>query len=127
MLVHGNISQESASKLLTQLQGALSYAPLTPDQYDIPVVVEIPLGVSTIRRWTQNPDDDNSVISSYFQFAQHEVDMRNSLLTEVIEVFMTEPMFNELRTKQQLGYEVSCSFRCTEGYLGYLLTVHMQV
>ncbi|KAG8238763.1 hypothetical protein J437_LFUL018636 [Ladona fulva] len=41
-------------------------------------------------------------------------------------MMMEEPLFDELRTKQQLGYCVSCSLRDTFGILGFTVTVNTQ-
>lgn len=42
-------------------------------------------------------------------------------------MFMEEPLFNQLRTQEQLGYEVSCVVRNTYGILGYSISVYNQV
>lgn len=39
---------------------------------------------------------------------------------------MEEPLFNRLRTQEQLGYDVSCILRDINGILGYSITVHTQ-
>merc|ERR1712196_27795 len=36
---------------------------------------------------------------------------------------MNEPFFDVLRTKQQLGYSVSCGTRCTSGVEGFCFVV----
>lgn len=41
-------------------------------------------------------------------------------------MLMEEPLFNQLRTKEQLGYNVFCLMRDTFGILGYSVTVHTQ-
>lgn len=41
-------------------------------------------------------------------------------------MLIEEPLFDTLRTKQQLGYHVDCSLRDTNGVLGYTITVHTQ-
>jgi nardilysin len=39
---------------------------------------------------------------------------------------MEEPLFNQLRTQEQLGYDVSCLLRDTYGVVGYSITVCTQ-
>lgn len=39
---------------------------------------------------------------------------------------MKEPLFTQLRSKEQLGYDVSCVLRDIHGILGYSVTVHTQ-
>lgn len=41
-------------------------------------------------------------------------------------MIIQEPLFDTLRTKEQLGYDVSCSNRDTFGILGFSITVHAQ-
>lgn len=41
-------------------------------------------------------------------------------------MIMEEPLFNQLRTQEQLGYDVFCMLRDTFGILGYSITVHIQ-
>lgn len=41
-------------------------------------------------------------------------------------MIIQEPLFDSLRTKQQLGYHVDCTLRDTNGVLGYTITVHTQ-
>lgn len=41
-------------------------------------------------------------------------------------MIMEEPLFNQLRTQEQLGYDVSCSVKDYNGILGYTVTIHIQ-
>lgn len=41
-------------------------------------------------------------------------------------MIIEEPLFNTLRTKEQLGYNVYCSIRETYGILGFTITVNAQ-
>nr|CAD7204658.1 unnamed protein product [Timema douglasi] len=42
------------------------------------------------------------------------------------DMLMEEPLFNNLRTKEQLGYSVSCELRDTFGILGFTISVNSQ-
>ena len=42
---------------------------------------------------------------------------------ELLVHLMWEPIFNRLRTKEQLGYSVGCSVRNTHGVLGFAIEV----
>jgi nardilysin len=44
------------------------------------------------------------------------------VLNELLEVLMCEPCFDTLRTHDQLGYDVSCSYRNTTGCVGFRYT-----
>jgi nardilysin len=43
-----------------------------------------------------------------------------------LQLIIKEPLFDTLRTKEQLGYDVSCSNRDTFGVLGFSITVNAQ-
>jgi len=49
--------------------------------------------------------------------------VRLRLLLDLLDDIMSEPLFDELRTKQQLGYSVSCSVRDSHGVLGFSIHV----
>lgn len=49
--------------------------------------------------------NDNSCILTYFEVGQDN-DMRVSLIINIIMQYLNEPFFDDLRTKQQLGYVV---------------------
>nr|CAD7600575.1 unnamed protein product [Timema genevievae] len=42
------------------------------------------------------------------------------------DMLMEEPLFNNLRTKEQLGYSISCELRDTFGILGFTISVNTQ-
>ena len=44
----------------------------------------------------------------------------------MIQMIMEEPVFHQLRTLEQLGYNVFCLLRDTFGILGYTVTVYTQ-
>jgi len=42
------------------------------------------------------------------------------------QLLMEEPLFNKLRTQEQLGYDISCNLRNIYGILGYSITIYIQ-
>jgi insulysin len=61
--------------------------------------------------WTArvpNPDEPNSALSYYLHLGQL-TDPRQRVIGLLLIQIMSEPAFNALRTKEQLGYVVSCS------------------
>jgi hypothetical protein len=63
----------------------------------------------------------NSSVEVYMQADQH--DSLAHATMDLIDLIMEEPLYNELRTKQQLGYSVSCGPRSTVGILGFVVSV----
>jgi nardilysin len=70
------------------------------------------------------PNDKNSTITNYYQIGESTI--QTQCLIELVEKIMEEPIFNLLRTKEQLGYAVSCSHRANNGILGFSVTLQVQ-
>ena len=45
------------------------------------------------------------------------------LLADLLEAVIDEPLYDQLRTKEQLGYSVSCGSRWTDGIVGFGICV----
>ena len=58
-------------------------------------------------------EDENSCIQVYFQ--AHDHTPKTSAILKLLEAALYEEMFDALRNKEQLGYYVSCSKRCSRG------------
>ena len=68
-----------------------------------------------------NAAENNRAVEMYWQLGaeSHALAAKVDLLVHL----MYEPLFNRLRTKEQLGYSVSCSTRCTYGVMGFVIAV----
>jgi nardilysin len=60
-----------------------------------------------------DPNEPNTAVEMYFQIGKDTLVDR--CLVDLIAHIMDEPFYAELRTKQQLGYSVSCGARWTYG------------
>ena len=90
------------------------------------VVNKIPENDTKILRVdTFNPKDNNTLITNYYQFGPGS--MLDYMHLEVGCQIMEEPVFDILRTKEQLGYSVFSMLRNTHGILGISVTVNTQV
>ena len=112
---------------------------------------ELPFGCRTLTVDSLNPRDGNTVIVNYYQagissyrFADTCKGMelngcfflilkgepgtiKNHALAEMANMLMEEPVFNRLRTEEQLGYTVFSTLRNTFGVLGLSVSIHAQV
>lgn len=52
---------------------------------------------------------------------------RGNVINSYVQMLMEEPVFDALRTKEQLGYSVFSMMRYTFGVLGFSITVNTQV
>lgn len=73
-------------------------------------------------------EDDQNVNSSIEYFIQvgDILDYKLRSLTELLVTILHEPCFNQLRTKEQLGYVVFSSLRLTRNYLGYRILIQSE-
>eukprot|EP00967_Tisochrysis_lutea_P145904 scaffold274513_cov33-Tisochrysis_lutea.AAC.7 len=69
----------------------------------------------------KNNADDNCAVEAYWQLELYSEVASARLF--LLETMMYEPLFNQLRTKQQMGYSVGCSGRSTHATLGLLIHV----
>merc|ERR1719273_678237 len=71
-----------------------------------------------------NPKNNNTLITNYYQLGLGS--MHKYMLLEVGCQIMEEPVFDTLRTKEQLGYSVFSMLRNTHGIIGLSITVNTQ-
>ncbi len=150
-LVQGNYSNEQALEVALsfkrnlQANGRLSDDALSPIR-----ICQIPLGNKCCRLASFHPTDSNSVVVNYYQVGP--TNMHQTAIMEIIVVchhirlfccdtffylclficwtkqnLMEEPVFDILRTREQLGYNVYATLRNTFGVLGFSVTVDFQV
>mmetsp|Transcript_13202 Transcript_13202/g.17204 ORF Transcript_13202/g.17204 Transcript_13202/m.17204 type:complete len:283 (+) Transcript_13202:2-850(+) len=85
-------------------------------------VLHIPNGKPLlIKRHSIDEQERNNCVEAYFEIG--EASLLNKGIADLIEHIMEEPLYDELRTNQQLGYHVSCSTRWNENIVGFLVKV----
>lgn len=85
-------------------------------------VVQLPLGERCCRVMSFNKRDSNSIVTNYYQSGLYT--MKESVMIELLMMIIDEPLFDVLRTKEQLGYHVFATLRDTFGILGYSISVN---
>ncbi|CAH1155362.1 unnamed protein product [Phaedon cochleariae] len=123
-LVQGNVSQEVACEVVNKFVETLKSNHLSEEQYPLFRVAQVPIGEKCCRIEGFNKTDANSVIVNYYQSSPFS--METSVIIDIIMMMIEEPLFDILRTKEQLGYHVFCSTRDTFGILGFTITVNTQ-
>lgn len=86
--------------------------------------VQLPQGSHFIRCSTLNEKDVNTVICNFYQIGP--CSLRIESILDLLMMFVEEPLFDTLRTKEQLGYYVSASVRMNYGIIGYSIAVNSQ-
>ncbi|CAK9817833.1 Nrdc [Anthophora plagiata] len=123
-LVQGNMTQEDVLKNVHECVKILKCGSLLPNTMPQIRVTEIPIGKHYCTVKNLNDTDANSVVNNYYQSGITTVKL--SILIDLLILLMEEPLFNQLRTQEQLGYDVSCTQHDTCGILGYSIAVCTQ-
>ena len=121
MYAGGNLDRVEATEAFERVTASLGHPPPLPDPPLIQCAA-LPSGQPFFRQQpNRNPNDDNAVGALYWQLGADEPRLAGRV--SLLEHLLYEPLFDTLRTKQQLGYSVSCEARNTHGCLGFLVTV----
>lgn len=123
-LIQGNYSEESAHNVMNTLLTRLGCKPIQDRHYVEDRTVHLPEGSNYIRCHALNEEDTNTVITNYYQIGPNTVHLECML--DLLMMMVEEPLFDQLRTKEQLGYYVSATVRMNYGIAGYSITVNSQ-
>lgn len=87
------------------------------------------LAPGTLARYQLALDDDKEVnlcLEYYVQVLGDRSDERLRVLTDLLGIVMREPCFNQLRTKEQLGYVVFWGIRVLRTLFGFRVLVQLE-
>ena len=122
---HGNVSEEGALCLVQQSLQESSFT-LRAEAYPTERIVKLPdaPAVTVLKQSPGNPNEPSVAVDVYYQLGQYSFnDDHNMVYLDLLEQALYEPFFDQLRTKQQLGYSVNCGTRNTFGVLGFVFSV----
>lgn len=109
MLVLGNMYRDQAVALSECVEDILDSSPLAEEQVPSDRALILPDGSNyTWIAPVPNSNEANSALTYYVHLGQLN-DPRQRVVGALLAKIMSEPAFNILRTKEQLGYIVSCS------------------
>jgi insulysin len=123
VFAHGNISEETAYKvsdIVTSTVGACTSGDLPPSSEPRHNEVACPPG-ATLTFCRKNVVHTSSSTLLYFRV--DKTDLRTQVLMDLLEHIMCESFFDQLRTKEQLGYVVFTRVRRTPLSQGLWLLV----
>ncbi|KAF7385820.1 hypothetical protein HZH66_011662 [Vespula vulgaris] len=123
-LVQGNMTKENVIQNIQNCIDILKCGPLLSNTMPRLRVTKLPTGIQYCKVKNFNKMDVNSVVTNYYQSGISSIKL--TVIIELLLMIMEEPLFNQLRTQEQLGYDVSCLMRNTYGILGYSITVYTQ-
>ncbi|KAL5217065.1 hypothetical protein ABZP36_017749 [Zizania latifolia] len=125
-LCHGNLSEDEARNISKIFQNTLSAQTLPDEARHRESVICIPNGTNILRSVrVKNELEENSVVEVYFPVEQDigKDATRLRAITDLFSSIIEEPCFDQLRTKEQLGYTVDSSPRMTYRVLAYCFRV----
>lgn len=126
MLSHGNISRDESKKLLEMTEGILNSKSLSPAELISPR--SLLLEPKTNYNYTiavPNDKNVNSSIEYYTQIGDSE-DIKLRAILGLFSQIAQEPTFDQLRTKEQLGYLVFSGVRKTIGSTGFRIIIQSE-
>ncbi|KAL4209234.1 Metalloenzyme, LuxS/M16 peptidase-like protein [Rhizopus microsporus] len=125
-LVHGSMEKEAVLGMFSKIQDILTPRPLLPSQWAGSRAVALSDGqhfVYTLPVYDNN--EVNSAIAYYSQVCRvTETGLRNRLF--LIAQIAEEPCFNQLRTREQLGYIVFSGIKNVHGTLGFRVIIQSE-
>ncbi|CAG7900169.1 unnamed protein product [Brassica rapa] len=124
-LCHGNLSEDEAVNISNIFKNSLTVEPLPVKSRHGEQITRFPLSAKLVRDVNvKNKSETNSVVELYYQIEPEEA--KSTRMKAVLDLFseiIEEPLFNQLRTKEQLGYVVECGPRLTYRVHGFCFCV----
>ncbi|XP_050437603.1 nardilysin-like [Adelges cooleyi] len=123
-LVQGNIGKSQAVCIAEKVVDVLQYKPLEKKMFPAMSIKKLNPGDSRIKLANYNPKDNNSMAYKYYQFDKDS--LKDSVKYYVLQSMIEESAFDELRTKQCLGYDVQFNVTNTRHHYGFYFKVAHQ-
>lgn len=123
-LIQGNTKKQDALNVMRNVLDNLKSGEIKNVSLIESKARQIPVGNNylTVKSFREN--DANSVTTNFYQAGPVTPTLNSRL--ELLVMLIEEPLFDMLRTKEQLGYDVSTTIRDNFGILGYSITIHSQ-
>ncbi|PPD68030.1 hypothetical protein GOBAR_DD35091 [Gossypium barbadense] len=125
-LFHGNLLEKEVVDISNIFKSNFSVQPMPVTMRHREQVICFPSGANFVRDVSvKNKSETNSVLELYFQIEpEGEVEaVKLKALIDLFDEIVEEPLFNQLRTKEQLGYVVECSPRVTYRVYGFCFCI----
>ena len=125
MFVHGNLTNENANETLEKIEDILRPESLTNEQKLSLQSSLVPKGDYIYKTKVENPSQLNSAIEYYNEVGDiTDLELRTKL--SLFAQIVNEPAFDQLRTKEQLGYMVFSGIRKSVGSMGFRILIQSE-
>jgi len=118
-LLHGNVHVEDAVKASKLIQECvIQRNGKGPEQHPAQQVLMVPIAANNFSVTVPCIDvtEPSTAVEIYFQMGKDDIVSR--VIIDLLAHLIHEPLFHELRTKEQFGYDVHSSSRWTFGVMG---------
>ena len=117
-LIQGNYGKQEALEIVETIDRTLGFNTISADKYPkrlkaLPLPVTAPAQKPT-RLSISEPNRSNNNAASQVTLQCLDTSEKNHVLIEIMSAIIEEPLFNELRTNQQLGYIVSSGVKAVD-------------
>ncbi|EDK46772.1 conserved hypothetical protein [Lodderomyces elongisporus NRRL YB-4239] len=131
VLIHGNFDITTARKIKTSVSDHISRIPPLMEEYDPSKIYlqNFILQEGEAIRFEKELLDKNNInscIEYYLQFSPNNDDPKLRVLTDLLATIIREPCFDQLRTKEQLGYVVFSGVKKGRTSLGFRILVQSE-
>lgn len=131
VLVHGNFDINNATEIKSTISKHLDLIDSIMQEYDenkfhLQNYVFQPGEVTRFEVDLKDKQNINSCIEYYLQFSPTNDDIKLRVLTDLLATIIREPCFNQLRTKEQLGYVVFSGLRKGRTSIGFRILVQSE-
>ena len=130
-LIQGNLEKDEALGLVDTIDQALGFQTISSNDYPprlralrFPVVEK---GIAPIKLSVSEPNPSNQNSVSQFYFQSLGASEKDHVLIEILSAVLEQPFYEDLRTKQQLGYIVSSGVKGIEETRVFSLVVQSSV
>lgn len=126
--VYGNYKEDQAIELVEKVKNMINLKPIELSSLAEVQTVELKAGECvTIQDELDDKSNDNSATLSYYQVGQFPQDYKKSVCLQVLCQYLREPFFDDLRTKQQLGYVVFSGYTKQQDTEGVIFMVQSAI
>ncbi|KAK5633439.1 hypothetical protein RRF57_009153 [Xylaria bambusicola] len=124
--IHGDVNKEDALKLTDIIETILQARVLPEEEWSVPRSLKLPAGSNYLyRKSLKDPANVNHCIGYYLYVGQKE-DRVTLARAQLLSQILREPVFDQLRTKEKLGYAVSGNLRVSASTYGYSLLIQSE-
>ena len=122
----GNVDTEAADRVKDVIldiirKSCIGNCGLSRKKYPSQFVLKLPPKSYEMICVTKDPTESNAAVEVYFQVGKDNVSDR--VMVDLLMEIMNEPLYDQIRTKDQFGYHVACDSRWTAGIVGIHISV----